>query len=298
MRIAYILLKHLQASLFPVLALSVFLMACPMPTGDDPGEPLGTPPAAPTAPDKPALSIVSQNTQTSPVNQGGTITATWTAVEGAVSYKVYYAPCIGVAVPSIPGTPAATVSTTTAAITAQDIGNNTMDYYVWIKAVNAGGDSPASPAASTLARFVAHWTDPNGYDDGIYITNADALYEIFPGYGVYGYIRAVIPFGEEVNFNTKIGAAGVIIVEYDADYMAESNWMYADGKYFNAIYYYGLTGYQTGSKVYLGWAALIADTSAGCEAEDVGEATGKFTFADRDLYIEPSVAALYEWSAD
>jgi hypothetical protein len=252
--------------------------------------------AAPAAPDAPTLSIVSRNTQFNPTNQGGTITATWTAVSGATSYKVYYAPCIGGAVPSIPGTPAQTVGTTTANITAPDIGNNTMDYYVWVKAVNTGGDSPASPAASTFARFIGDWNEP-GFGDTIYLTNADAYYGMMPAYAVYGYIRAVIPFGEDVDFQGKDGAAGVIIVEEDDAFMSGSGWMHVNGKHFIGLYYYGLTGYLAGCRACLAWSWNNSLGVGGHEKATLDEAIASFTLDNCDLYVYPGVAVFYEWNA-
>jgi hypothetical protein len=276
-----------RRAVFGALAAVCLFAACEQPTST----------ILSSAPDKPTLSLINRNTQ-SQTNKGGTITATWAAVDGAAGYKVYYAPCAGSSAPSIPLTPAVTVSVPTAVITVRDIGSGGADYYVWVKAVNAGGESPASPPASALSRFIGHWKSPSGGDSGIFITANDAYYQMMMRWFVDGYIRAVIPFGEDVNFNGKRGAAGVIIVEYDAAKMANSSWYRTPGKYFNAIYYYGLTGYQTGSKAYLGWAALIGDESAGCEADNVDEAIGKFTFASRDSYILSSLVPLHEWRTD
>jgi hypothetical protein len=240
-------------------------------------------------------------------DQGGTITVTWGAVAGAKTYEVYYAPEAlppSSNIPSIPADPAKTVNVTTAAITAAEIGNDTMNYYVWVKAVNDGGKSAPSKPVSTLDRFMGHWKDTNGYDDGIYITNADYLYEMFPGFGIHGYIRAIIPFGESVAFNGNTGAAGVIIIEYDAGYMTDEDngWAWAGSpNYFNAVYYYGLTGGGEGSGAYFGTAADLAGSYGspdyGCEVSSVDAAITKFTLEDKDDYVFSGVAAKYEWEA-
>jgi hypothetical protein len=263
------------------------------------------PDAPPPAPVIQSVSIKSSNTQTNTTDQGGAITVTWGAVTGATGYEVYYAaedlPPTGM-IPSIPEVAAKTVTvpTTTATITATGIGNDTMNYYVWVKAVNGNGASDPSEPASTLDRFIGHWTDPMGYDDGMYITNADFLYEIMEGYGVYGYIRAVVPFNnnQSVNFNTHNGPAGVIIIEYDDGIMSGSYWTWAGApNYFNAVYYYGLSGSGVGATAYLGVATKIDDYSTGPEVADVDAAIAKFTLADKDSYISAGVAAAYEWEA-
>jgi hypothetical protein len=127
--------------------------------------------------------------------------------------------------------------------------------------------------------------------EAITISDADAMYEIMTGYGVYGYIRAVVPF-TETTFNGKSGPSGVIIVEYDADYMGASSWLWKGApNYFEAIYYYGIN--DTEESGYLGCAAWLADTTAGCEEVNVTAAINAFTFAHKDTYIEPSVAQKY-----
>jgi hypothetical protein len=260
----------------------------------------GTPQAAttaPAAPGKPTITLIkSNNTQQNKTGQGGTVTLTWGAVSEATSYKVYYA-AADPYTPSIPESPALTVTATSATITATDIGDNTMDYYVWVKAVNAVGTGPASPPASTLERFIGKWTSANDGGDYYDITNADLLYDSgWPGFGVSGYIRAVVPFGDNVNVEIS-GApytgAGVIIVEYDAEYLEGSYWSYNPGHYFNAIYYYGLTGSGAGSSSGMGFAF---DDMPGPEVGTVEEAIAKFTYANFSTYISYPVD--YEWSAD
>ena len=258
----------------------------------------GSPPPAPVIR---SVSIKSNNIQTDMTDQGGTITVTWGAVEWATSYQVYYAPNV-IEVPVIPAVPALTVNTTTAAITATitaaGIGNDTMDYYVWVKAVNGNGESAPSAPASTLDRFKGTWTA--SYGDYYYITNADVLYDNtdWPGYGVHGFIRAVIPFnnGETVNFNGHTGPAGVIIIEYDDSYMSDpgtTGYTWAGAPhYFNAVYYYGQSGSGAGAAAYLAnaWA------TGGPEVDTVDEAIAKFTLADKDAYISSNNAVEYEWS--
>jgi hypothetical protein len=218
-------------------------------------------------------------------------------VAGAAYYEVYYAPNV-TETPSIPAAPAVTAVTASATITATDIGNDTMNYYVWVKAANAIGKSAPSWPASTLDRFMGTWTA--GFGDYFCITNADVLYDNdqYPGHGVFGYVRAIIPFnnGGSVNFNSAAnsGPAGVIIVEYDDSYMSdESSWSWAGApNYFNAVYYYGLSGSGTGAAAYLGWPYDVDGT----EVDSVDAAIAKFTFDARNTYINVAYAAEYEWS--
>jgi hypothetical protein len=242
-----------------------------------------------------SVSITSNFTQesNSEEEKTGTITVTWGAVSGAASYEVYYAPK-NPDTPTIPATPAKTITGTSATITAAGIGYYTMNYYVWVKAINTGGTSAPSAPASTLDRFMGTWTA--SYGDYYYITNADVLYDM-GGFGYLGYIRAIVPFnnGASVDFNNHNGPAGVIIIEYDDDYMGSSGWTWAGApNYFNAVYYYGLSGSGEGATAYLGAAA---DLPGGPEVDDVDEAIAKFTFTDKDEYIVSGVAAEYAWEA-
>jgi hypothetical protein len=91
--------------------------------------PLGMLNTQPAAPEKPALT-----------GRNGTITAVWTAVPKAVQYKVYYS-----ASAAPPAEPAKTVTGTSAEITGLTNGET---YYVWVKAVNAKGESELSVPAS------------------------------------------------------------------------------------------------------------------------------------------------------
>jgi hypothetical protein len=61
----------------------------------------------------------------------GQLTASWTAVAGADQYEMYYS-----TITTMPGSPAKTVSTTSATITGLTNGTT---YYVWIKPKNANG---------------------------------------------------------------------------------------------------------------------------------------------------------------
>jgi hypothetical protein len=258
------------------------------------------PPAAPVIQ---AVTIKSNNTQTEMTGQEGTITVTWGAVAGAETYELYYAPQ-DPEVPSIPADPATTVTTTSAAITAADIGNNTMNYYVWVKAANTAGTSASSKPASTLDRFIGMWSPINYGGDSFCISNADVAYDTgWENFSVYGYIRAIVPFNnnESVNFNNHNGPAGVIIVEYDGGHMDSSEWSWAGPpNYFNAVYYYGLNGSGEEATAYLGIAADLAGTYGqedyGCEVNDVDEAIKKFTLGDKDSYISAEAAAEYKWS--
>jgi hypothetical protein len=264
--------------------------------------------SAPAAPAKPLIALIkSGNTQTL-TNQGGTITITWQAVSGATEYEVYYAPYVTDSAPSIPESPAQTLSApaTSVTITAADIGNDTMNYYAWVKAKNASGTSPASPPAGSLDRFYGVWMAGNGMD-GYEIDNAKLRYLMSwadpdGAWDIFTFIRAIVPFengSETVNFNGKTGAAGIIVVEYDDSVDSNMYWSHFPGKYFIAIYYYGLTGNGAGSSAYLGFAADLegdyGDPDYGADVSNVDEAIAKFTLADKDLYIFPDVAVIYNW---
>ncbi|MDR1617914.1 MAG: fibronectin type III domain-containing protein, partial [Treponema sp.] len=279
----------------PVAAALCLAAGAALFSGCDLGTGGGLPPSAPVIQ---SVSIKSSNTQTNTTNQGGTITVTWDAVTGAAGYEVYYAANVDAA-PSIPAAPAKTVTVpaTTATITATGIGNDTMNYYVWVKAVNGNGTSGPSAPASTLDRFIGHWTDPMGYDDGMYIKKADFLYDAGSGYGVCGNIRAVVPFNNNQSVNGHSGPAGVIIIEYDATYMSGSSWTWAGTpNYFNAVYYYGLSGSGAGATAYLGVAAEASSEYRG-EVADVDAAITKFTLAAIDSFIDATYAAKYTWQA-
>jgi hypothetical protein len=112
----------------------------------------------------------------------------------------------------------------------------------------------------------------------------------------------VVPFengSETVDFNGKVGPAGIIVVEYDRS--VDENLMithYPDN-YFIAIYYYGLIGSGVERSGYFGFAADLEGTYGeegyGCDVANVGDAIAKFTFADKDEYISSAVAADYYW---
>jgi hypothetical protein len=246
-------------------------------------------------------------------NAGGKLTVTWKPVPGATSYDVYYAPRVTDA-PEISAATAVTgITGTSKEITGAAIGENTMNYYVWVKANNSVGASAPSAPTSTLDRFMGTWTDgTNGGMDGFMITNADTVYlMLWSGlyddegiYDVYSYIRAVVPFedgSETVNFNGKTGPAGIIVVEYDRSVDSNLMWSHLANNYFNALYDYGLSGDEAQRSAYLGLAADLAgsygDPGYGCDVADVNTAITKFTFADKDDYIESSVAVIYNWES-
>ncbi|MBN2353075.1 MAG: fibronectin type III domain-containing protein [Spirochaetales bacterium] len=103
-----------------VFFLAAVLISCPPPAG---------PP--PTAPDAPVLN--PGNTQ---------IDVSWTAVDDATAYNVYYGTedDSGTAVRYGPDTPSTS-------LTVNDLANGTT-YYVWLKAKNANGTSGFSPSSS------------------------------------------------------------------------------------------------------------------------------------------------------
>jgi len=87
--------------------------------------------SAPSAPPTPTLTLGNQQ-----------ISVDWTAVSGATSYNVYYNTTDNSSLASQWG---GDYTGTTATI--DGLTNGTL-YYVWVKAKNAGGSSPFSPAAS------------------------------------------------------------------------------------------------------------------------------------------------------
>jgi hypothetical protein len=286
------------------LAALVALAGCPQTPNPDP---------VPGTPAKPVITLIkSGNTQEKKTGQGGEITLSWQAVEYATSYEVYYAPRTTTA-PVIPVTAAQTVNApaTTATITAGSIGDSTMNYYVWVKAVNDSGTSDASPPASTLDRVLGVWMAGNSAD-GFRIGNSQVRYLMsWSGSDendVTEYIRAVVPFengSETVNFHDISGAAGVIVIEYDKSVDTNVYWTHLPDKYFIAIYYYGLTGNGAGSKAYLGHASDLEGTwgtpEYGCDVGSVDDAIGKFTFATRDAYVSPPPpddgSTIYNWGS-
>jgi hypothetical protein len=249
-----------------------------------------------------------KNDGTYTTGKGGKLTVSWAPVPGATSYDVYYAPRVTEDVPEIPGTAAKSGEIgTSVEITDNVIGENTMNYYVWIKATNPAGTSEASAPASTLDRLMEAWIAKNGMDAYL-ITNADVYYAALWDYPMYGgeggsdfnlYIRAVVPFeggSETVGFNGEIGPAGIIVAEYDRAIDTTPNWSHKQDNYFIALYYYGL-GERGRPSGYLAWPADLAgsygEPDYGADVADVNAAITKFTFADKDKYIAPSVAADY-----
>jgi hypothetical protein len=275
-------------------------------------------PRAPLAGPVPVVSVVNNNYYDTllsdyTTNQGGKLTVSWTLVPGATSYDIYYAPRVTTA-PEISDAVAVTgVTGTSREITDSAIGENTMNYYVWIKANNLAGSSAPGALTSTLDRFIGMWTAENEMD-GFLITNADALYLMlwagwfdadYAGeYDVLTYIRAVVPFDDDsktVDFNGKIGQAGIIVVEYDRSIDDNLAWSNRPGNYFNGLYYYGLTADAAGRSAYLGLAADLAgeygSPDYGCDVADVNAAITKFTFAAKDDYVSPAQAVSYDWES-
>jgi hypothetical protein len=260
-------------------------------------------PAVPPAPAKPVITLIKTGSTQDTPGQGGEIHLSWQAVEGAASYELYYAPKTAED-PVIPGSPAKTVNAParSAVISDSGIGGETMNYHVWVKAVNAAGKSAASPPASSLDRFRGTWAAGNGLD-AYAIDNTKIRYLMLfadPGgaYDIDEYIRAVLPFEgdrETVTFQGQTGAAGIIVVEYDYSVDDNPYWSHLPGKYFIAHYYYGLTG--GGEGIYLGHAADLeagyGGGDYGCEVASVEEALERFTHDDGERYVFPGVAVPY-----
>jgi hypothetical protein len=255
-------------------------------------------PRPPLAGPVPVVSVENYNhydTSDYTTNAGGKLTVSWQPVPGATSYDIYYAPRTTDA-PDIPASAAAAGETgTSKEFTGATIGENTMNYYVWIKATNPAGTSAPGAPASTLDFLQGQWEPSNYAGDYYLITNADIVYDYF-GYGLMGYIRAVLPADADT-FNGHSGSAGVIIVEYDRDYTDAAGWGHAADKYFNACYYYGVQGAGgSGSSMYMGFASNLDDYTAGCETETFAEAKAKFTFSDIENYYSLGVEIDYLWT--
>jgi hypothetical protein len=236
-------------------ALVLAFTACSNPSGGGGGG--GSVPGRPSSP---VVSIENYNyynvgTSDYTTNEGGKLTVSWQAVSGATSYEVYYAPR-DPDVPLIGDATKVTTSATSTEITGTDIGENTMNYYVWIKAVNANGTSEPSAPTSTLDYFQGQWEPSNSGGDYYYYSNADILYDWGGSFGFQAYIRAVLPASVST-FNGHPGPAGVLIVEYDRDYSDGMGWPHAPDKYFGAQYYYGQSGpgASAGSAMYMGAAS-------------------------------------------
>jgi hypothetical protein len=270
-------------------------------------------PSPPAAPGKPAfIEIVSHNTKASSTGNSGTIKISWESVSGATGYDVYYAPRTGAA-PSIPSTAATGVSTVTsgntitATITAGGIGDSTMNYYVWVKAKNEHGSSPASAPVSTLDWFLGVWGAAMYMSDYYHYTNTQYSYVLFPDfYFVTGKIRALryfeetsVPGGTQ---GTQNGPCGVVIYEIDPDEMATSGWMWAgEPNVFGANYFCGLQGAGgSGSRGVMGNASNLENPGDGVEVGSVDAALTKFNYAGmaEGRYYSLAVDMTYIWSAD
>jgi hypothetical protein len=73
----------------------------------------------------------------------GTLTASWDAVSGATGYRIYWAESNDIAAAALAGTYAAPAETDLALPAGKR-------YYLWIRAFNAGGDSPLSGATERI----------------------------------------------------------------------------------------------------------------------------------------------------
>jgi hypothetical protein len=233
-------------------------------------------------------------------NQGGKLFVSWPEVPGATSYEVHYAPRVTTA-PLIEAATSVSVAggaATSTEIVNAAIGENTMNYYVWIKAVNAAGTGAASAPTSTLDFFQGTWEPSNYAGDSYFISNADIYYDLFGYMGFLGYIRAVLP-ANVTTFNGHEGPAGVMIIEYDRDITDGFGWDHAPGKYFGAQYYYGLSGAgaSAGSAMFIGAASDPSGYPASPETATFAEAKTKFgNFSSIGTYYSTGVEIDYLWT--
>jgi hypothetical protein len=197
------------------------------------------------------------------------------------------------------------VTGTSREITGTAIGENTMNYYVWIRANNSAGSSAPSAPTSTLDYFLGGSNSTIGiWHTGFYeyemdyyaITNADIMYEVgyyLPDniYGFYGFIRAIIPVPNVRDYIERDGPGGVLIFEYDRDYMESSLWMFDsdddEDDYFSAQYYYAQTGTDDNPEsVYMGAVSEYANLASegDCEVNTLAEALARFTYGNINIY--------------
>ena len=308
--------RNITLIFLPAVLLTLAGCANPAAGPEGNGQELPTPavvPSPPAAPEKPAfIEIVSHNNKASPSGNSGTIKISWGSVSGAAGYDVYYAPHTGAA-PSIPSDPVSASSVTltggdtiTATITANGIGDSTMNYYVWVKAKNENGSSPASGPVSTLDWFLGVWGAAEFMSDYYYYTNMKYSYVLFEDfYFVTGKIRALRYFAETSvpggTQGTQEGPCGVVIYEMDPDEMESSGWAWAGApNVFGANYFCGLQGSGgSGSRGVMGNASNLEDYTAGVEVGNVDAALTKFNYAGmaEGRYYSLSVDMTYIWNA-
>jgi hypothetical protein len=233
-------------------------------------------------------------------NAGGKLTVSWQLVPGATSYDIYYAPRVTTA-PDFSAAPVVRgVTGTSREITGTTIGENTMNYYVWIRANNAAGASTAGSHTSTMDYFLGSSDTPMGiwhtgyyeYDMDYYtITNADVAYLVWDDYGLHGFIRAITPVSNIRDYIDRDGPGGVIIFEYDRDYMDSSPWMLDsdddEDDYFSAMYYYAQRGTDDSPvSMNMGAASDAAslDAQGDCEVRTLEEALARFTYNNINTY--------------
>jgi hypothetical protein len=268
----------------------------------------------------PVVSVVNYNhydtaTSNYTTNAGGKLMVSWEPVLNATSYDIYYAPRETTAPEFLGATTGATnITGTSAEITGTAIGENTMNYYVWIRANDSEGASTApSPHTSTMDYFLGGSDTPMGiwhtgyydYDMDYYtITNADVAYLVWDDYGMSGFIRAITPVPNIRDYIDRDGPGGVIIFEYNRDYMDSSPWMLDsdddEDDYFSAMYYYAQRGTDDSPvSMYMGAASHTAslDAQGDCEVKTLEEAFARFTYNNIRAYysFNPGVEARYSF---
>jgi hypothetical protein len=117
--------------LLVVVLLGAALPGCSNPANNEPSAPV--PPVAPVAPGAPVVTAGN-----------GRLELSWTAVEGAAAYEVWYGDSDNIADARQFGSD---VSGAAATITGFD---KYIKHYVWVKAKNSAGESGFSPSASGI----------------------------------------------------------------------------------------------------------------------------------------------------
>jgi hypothetical protein len=274
-------------------------------------------PRAPLAGPVPVVSVVNYNHYDTSAgsyttNAGGKLTVTWRPVPGATSYDIYYAPRVTTAPELTEAVVVNGVTGTSREITGATIGENTMNYYVWIRANNSAGASAAGSRTSTMDYFLGSSDTPMGiwhtgyydYDMDYYtITNADVAYLVWDDYGLHGFIRAITPVSNIRDYIDRDGPGGVIIFEYDRDYMDSSPWMLDsdddEDDFFSAMYYYAQTGTDDSpTSMNMGAASDAAslDAQGDCEVQTLEEALARFTYDNINTYYSFGVGVEARYS--